>query len=188
MLFRSVINPQNSPSFTLAVTPTTVTGLVGEAAFLTVTVTAQNGFTQTVNLTCSNLPSEATCIFLGPTITGGGSSTLVVSNTAPHTCGTTQPYFVGGGGGIGRPLAPFALPALAGLLALFLPGRRRWLRVLIVLAVAAVAVQITGCGTCTDLGTRPGTYTFQVTSTFAGQGPSTPPETQSVPVTLTVTI
>jgi hypothetical protein len=183
-----VINPLASPSFTLAVTPTTVTGLVGEAAFLTVMVTAQNGFTQTVNLTCSNLPSEATCIFLGPTITGGGSSTLVVSNTAPHTCGTTQPYFVGGGGGIGRPLAPFALPALAGLLAIFLPGRRRRLRVLIVLAVAAVAVQITGCGTCTDLGTRPGTYTFQVTGTFAGQGPSTPPETQSVPVTLTVKI
>jgi hypothetical protein len=183
-----VINPQNSPSFTLAVTPTTVTGLVGEAAFLTVTVTAQNGFTQAVNLTCSNLPYEASCIFLGPTITGGGSSTLVVSNTAPHTCGATQPYFVGGGGGIGRPLAPFALPALAGLLALFLPGRRRWLRVLIVLAVAAVAVQITGCGNCTDLGTRPGTYTFQVTGTFAGQGPSTPPETQTVPVTLTVTI
>jgi hypothetical protein len=192
-----VINPQNAPSFTLAVTPTTVTGLVGEAAFLTVTVTAQNGFTQTVNLTCSNLPSEATCIFLGPTITGGGSSTLVVSNTAPHTCGTTQPYFVGGGGGIGRPLAPFALPgvpgersllagvvpALAGLLALFLPGRRRWLRVLIVLAVAAVAVQITGCGTCTDLGTRPGTYTFQVTGTSTGTS-----EVQSQPVTLTVTI
>jgi hypothetical protein len=80
------------------------------------------------------------------------------------------------------------VPALAGLLALFLPGRRRWLRVLAIVAVAAAAAQITGCGNCTDLGTRPGTYTFQVTGTFAGQGPSTPPETQSVPVTLTVTI
>jgi hypothetical protein len=60
--------------------------------------------------------------------------------------------------------------------------------VLIVLAAAAVAVQITGCGNCTDLGTRPGTYTFQVTGTFAGQGPSIPPETQSVPITLTVTL
>jgi len=182
-----VINPQASPSFSLAVTPTAVTSLVGEPGSLTVTVTALNGFTQTVNLSCSNLPYEASCIFLGPTITGSGSSTLIVSNTAPHTCGTTQPYFVGRSG-TGGPLAPFAVPALAGLLALFLPGRRRWLRALVVLAVAAAAVQMTGCGNCTDLGTRPGIYTFQVTATFAGQGPSTPPETQSVPVTITVTI
>ena len=176
-----------SPSFIFSVTPTAVTDLIGSGAVLTITVTAQNGFTQTVNLACANLPPEATCNFIPPAITGGGSSILIVNSAAPHTCGTTQPYFVDGGG-IGRPLAPIALPALAGLLALFLPRRRRWLRVLIVLAAAAVAVQITGCGNCTDLGTRPGTYTFQVTGTFAGQGPSIPPETQSVPITLTVTL
>ncbi len=180
-----VINPQATPSFTLSVTPTAVTSGVGYASAITVTVTPQNGFAQTVNLACANLPYEASCTFIAPTVTGGGTAELFVGSTAPHTCGTTQPYFLGGNGGGSL---PFALPALAGLLAVVLPGRRRWLRVLVVLIVAAVAAQMTGCGNCTDLGTRPGTYTFQVTGTFAGQGTSAPAETQTVPVTLTVTL
>ena len=174
------------PSFTLAVTPTAVIGFIGDTTALEATITAQNAFTFNVNLSCGNLPSEASCTFIPPTISGHGSSTLIVSITAPHTCGTTQPYFTGSIRG--GPLVPFALPALAGLAAICLPGRRRWLRALVVLAVAAAALQMTGCGTCTDLGTRPGTYTFDVIATFPGSGPTAPPETQSVPVTITVTI
>jgi hypothetical protein len=50
--------------------------------------------------------------------------------------------------------------------------------------VAAGAIQIVGCGNCTDLGTRPATYTIQVTGTAA----SGPTAVQSQPVTVTVTI
>jgi hypothetical protein len=146
-------------------------------------VTANNGFAEGVNLTCGNLPTEATCTFApAATPSGGGASTLIVETTAPHTCGTTQPYFLGGNGG-GPHLAPFALPALAGLVAFLIPGKRRWLRSLMALIAVAAITQMTGCSTCTDLGTKPATYTFQVIGTSAVTG-----EVQSQTVTLNITI
>jgi hypothetical protein len=57
------------------------------------------------------------------------------------------------------------------------------LRALVVLLLVAGATQMTGCSNCTDLGTRPGTYTFQVTGTSAVTG-----EVQTQTVTLNVTI
>jgi hypothetical protein len=180
--FTETITPSIAGSFTLTVTPTPTSVGVGYSTLLTVTVTPQNGFSQSINLTCANLPSEASCFFDSATLAnGGGTTSLVVGTTAPHGCGTTQPYFLGFNGGGGA--APFALPAVAGLLAMFLPGRRRWLRGLIALIVVAGATQMTGCGNCSDLGTRPATYTFQVTGTSAITN-----EVQSQAVTITVTI
>ncbi len=174
-----IITPSISGTFTLTVTPTPVSVGVGYATLLVVAVTGQNGFAQAVNLTCSGLPTETTCFFDSPQIAaGGGTTELLVQTTAPHSCGTTQPYFLGSNGGPG--IAPFAL---AGLLTLLLPGRRRWLRALVALIVVTTATQITGCGNCTDLGTRPATYSFTVTASSAGTT-----EAHSQPVTITVTI
>jgi hypothetical protein len=182
-VFQETITLATTADFTVAVTPTPVSIGVGYGTLLTVTVTPLAGFTEGVNLTCANLPSDATCTFTQAAIAGGGgSSTLSLQTTAPHSCGTTQPYFLGANGG-GPGIAPFALPALAGLLAIFIPGRRRWLRALAVALLAAGATQITGCSTCTDLGTKPGTYTFQVTGTSAVTG-----EVASQAVALSVTI
>jgi hypothetical protein len=170
-------------SFTVTVTPNPVSAGVGLGTLLLVTVTPQNGFSQGVNLTCSNLPNEASCIFVNPAIAaGGGATTLIVETTAPHTCGTTAPYFYGGTGK-GPLAAPFALPALAGLMLLIVPGRRRWLRALVAVVVVAAVTQISGCGTCTDLGTRPATYTFQVTGTAASSSTAT---TQTVTMNVTI--
>ncbi len=182
--FNEVIAPLAAPSFTLAVTPNPATATVGFGTVLTVTVTAQNGFSEGVNLACGALPSETTCTFAPSTIAGGGGgqSNLVLVTTAPHSCGATQPYFFGGNGGAPS-LAPLALPALAGLFALFIPGRRRWLRALLAMAVVAGLAQIAGCGTCTDLGTRPNTYTIQVIGTSAVTG-----EVQSQALTINATI
>jgi hypothetical protein len=181
--FIETITPLVAPSFTITATPNPATAGVGYAALLTVTVTANNGFAEGVNLTCGNLPTEATCTFAPPAIpSGGGASQLIMETTAPHTCGTTQPYFLGANGG-GPHLAPFALPALAGLVAFLIPGKRRWLRSLMALIAVAAITQMTGCSTCTDLGTKPATYTFQVIGTSAVTG-----EVQSQTVTLSVTI
>jgi hypothetical protein len=183
-VFNETITPLLTGSFTLSVTPNPVTNGVGYATALTVTVTAKSGFVQTVNLACGNLPYEATCSFVAPSIAGGsGSTTLFVTSTAPHSCGTTQPYFLGSNnGGPGR--MPLALPALAGLAVMFIPGKRRWLRALVATIVVAGATQITGCGNCTDLGTRPASYTFQVTGTAAA-GPA---EVEAQTITLNVVI
>jgi hypothetical protein len=171
------------PTFTITVTPNPVSAGVGNAASLTVTVTPQNGFAEGVNLSCGSLPNEASCFFAQTAIAnGGGSSPLLVETSAPHNCNDNAPYFTGGNGG-GPGLAPFALPALAGLVAFFLPGRRRWLQALLAAVLLAGATQIAGCGNCTDLGTKPGTYTFQVIGTSTGTG-----QVQSQGVTLSITI
>ena len=181
-VFTETITPLLSGSFTLSVSPNPTTIGLGYSAGFTVTVTPKNGFTQDVNLSCGTMPYEMACTFVKPAITGGGgATTLFVGTTSPHTCGTTQPYFLGSNG---SPLLPLAMPALAGLLVGFFPGKRRWLRSLMTIIVVTVASQISGCGSCTDLGTKPGTYTFTVSGAAVG-GPA---ETESQTVTLNVAI
>ncbi len=178
------ITPSLAGSFTLSVTPNPVNIGVGFGGLLTVTVTPSSGFSQDVALKCGNLPQETTCLFVNPTIVGGsGQTTLIVQTTAPHSCGTTEPYFLGSNGGrdLGRGVVPVAL---AGLIAIFVPGRRRrWLKLLVALVAVAAAMQMTGCGNCTDLGTRPATYSIEVTGTAAQGG-----ATASQAVTINVTI
>jgi hypothetical protein len=182
------ITPSLAGSFTLTVTPNPVSVGVGFGNLLSVTVTPASGFSQAVNLACGALPTEMTCQFPGATVAaGGGPVTMIVQTTAPHSCGTNLPYFEGENGGSGGQIFGrggfTALPALAGLIALFVPGRRRWLRLLVALIAVAGAMQIVGCGNCTDLGTRPATYTIQVTGTAAGSG-----ATASTAVTVNVVI
>jgi hypothetical protein len=184
--FTETITLGATGNFSVTVAPNPVSLGVGYGSLLSVTVTANTGFTQDVTLSCGNLPSEASCTFTTMSIAGGsGMATMFLNTAAPHTCGTSEPYFVGKNDG---GLLPMALPALAGLIAIFIPGRkrigRRWLRSLLVVLLTAGAMQIAGCSTtCTDLGTKPGTYTFQVLGTAAGTG-----EVESQTVTLTVTI
>jgi hypothetical protein len=174
-----------SVNFTIAVTPNPVSVGVGLGTLLTVKVTPLAGFTEGVNLSCGNLPTEAACA-AASVAPGGGAAGLYLSTAAPHDCGATQPYFYGSNGfygGGGGPL-PLALPAIAGLVMLCVPGRRRWLRGLVAMAAVAAAMQSSGCGNCTDLGTRPATYTIQVMGTASGGTP----EVESQSVTLNVTI
>jgi hypothetical protein len=64
---------------------------------------------------------------------------------------------------------PFAGTTFAALLVLVIPGRRR--RAVKGLLVALVAIcgmaVMSGCGACTDLGTKPGSYTIRVIGTSA---------------------
>jgi len=170
-----VVNAASGPgSFTIEAAP--VTTVLGKMASVTVKVIPANGFNQPVQLGCSDLPSESACTFgSGMIRVGGGSTTLQLSTMGPHDCGSTTPYSAG---------LPFAGPAVAGLLMLFLPGKRRGLKGMLVCLIALGGLTaISGCGNCTDLGTKPGTYTFTVTGTAMGATP----KVVSQKVTLTVT-
>jgi hypothetical protein len=172
-----------SPSFTLKVAPQTLDIGVGYTGAINVTIVSNSGFSAPVNLSCGPLPNEARCTFVNPIINGAGATTLFIATTAPHDCGNSAPYFLGSNGG-GFGLHSLALPAMAGLIAFCVPGRRRWMRGLLMLAIAAGAMQVSGCGHCTDLATRPGTYTFTVNATTGGSSG----QTQSQAVTIHVTI
>jgi len=148
----------------------------GASTTATATVTAGSTYSGTLNLACS-LTSSPTGAQNAPTcslspasviIKSGGNATtvLTVKTTASTTSAMAQPSgvklpWLGGGG-----------TALAILLMFGIPSRRRrWMSMLVVLAMVALA-GVVGCGgsksstTPTVVpGTTSGTYTFTITGT-----------------------
>ena len=162
-VFSQLVNAssQMSPaSFTIVAGSISVGS--GKTASVLVRVSPMNGFNQGVQLGCSDLPSEATCTFASTVIpAGGGTTTMQLSTRAPSDCGSSTPYGQTGS-------LPFAAPVFAGVLMLFLPKRRRGMNGLWALIAMVGLITMIGCGTCTDLGTRPGTYTIKVTGVSTG--------------------
>jgi hypothetical protein len=170
------------PGFTITVTPSPVVVPVYSAVFTTITVTEINGFSEAVNLSCSGMPNEASCLIGGLTIpAGGGTAQMLVSSTSPHACYAANnsaplPFGPKSGGGI----------VLAGAFGLFLLRKRRKMFALMLLVVGLCGMTaLQGCGSgCTDLGTLPGTYSFTVSGTSTGSAALT----RSVSVELDVSV
>jgi len=146
-------------SFSVSVTGAAKVG-VGGVASLQVAVAPQTGYMQPVQLSCADLPSESACTFAAHTIpAGGGTTTLQLSTMAPRSCAVADSGTTTAG-------LPFA-GTVAALLVLFIPGKRR--RAIEGLLVALIALcgmaTLSGCGACTDLGTKPGSYTIRVIGT-----------------------
>jgi hypothetical protein len=180
--------------FLMTVSPTTISVGVGSSVSVAVTILDLNNFNLPVTLGCSGLPAEATCTFSTPVITApGGTTPLTISVNAPHACGSNTPYFVAGTGNT-------ALSILAAVVFAFFARRRRFFKGLAFAGLLCLLPAINGCGgNCTDLGVKPGTYTFTVTGTTSGTIPvtvavpstgtsTTPGASQSQTMTMTVTI
>ncbi len=146
----------------------------GASATATVTLTAGSTFSGTMNLTCSltgsptGAQSLPTCSIKPAGVTlasgGSGSTVLTVDTTATSTTSLVQPFGknlwgLGGGGA-----------ALACLLMLGIPSRRRrWVSMLVLLAVV-VAIGAIGCSNPSPAipstpPTTAGSYAFTVTAT-----------------------
>lgn len=78
------ISPSGAAAgFSVATTPTSMTVTHGQSAGpFTSTVTPSNGFSGTVTLTCTGLPSGAGCGFSPSTVSTSGTSTLTITTTA----------------------------------------------------------------------------------------------------------
>jgi subtilase family serine protease len=165
------------PGFSVGSTPVTVTA-PGQAGTSTTTVTATNGFSGTVDLTCTPPASASliTCSF-GSTSSVALSSTTA-TGTATLTISTVAPHVVPGVSASARPRGFGWLPAsggalLAGILILGAPSRRRrhiaGLGLMLLVFVAAGA----GCGGGSSSssgstktgGTPAGSYNVTVTAT-----------------------
>ncbi|MBB5328284.1 FG-GAP-like repeat-containing protein [Tunturiibacter gelidoferens] len=150
--------------FNISVTGSTTTS-VGGTVNLQVAVIPEVGSTKPVQLSCGDLPTEATCAFQTQTIPGGGgTTTMQLSVMPPRSCAVADSE--------SRTASlPFASTTLAAFIVILIPGKRR--RAIKSLLAAVVAIfgiaSITGCATCTDLGTKPGSYTIRVIGTEAGQ-------------------
>jgi hypothetical protein len=189
--FTQTVNAPLAPTATsFLITPATnaITLETGNSANIVVKVSPVNGFNQPVALTCSNLPDSSNCAFAATTIpVGGATTTLKLTTSAPRACGSSTSYAQSVGQTAfldSKGVLPYAAPSLAGLVIFFVPKRRRALRSLITLiALCGTFMALSGCGACTDLGTRPGSYTFTITGTSMGSSAITVNQTIKVTVT-----
>lgn len=112
---------------------------LGGSGFVTLTVTALDGFKSAVNFSCAGLPSESTCTFSPASVTGSGNTTLTISTTAPHAAliRSQRPQY--------QILAAASGVFLAGLM-LVMPTRTRRLRSVLGLMVLSLLLGGLGCG------------------------------------------
>jgi subtilase family serine protease len=127
--------------FTLAATPTTQAIAPGQAATATVQITAEDGFSGQVSMSCAApAGTETSCSISPAAITGGsGVATLSMSTTAAHarkggSVAQTAWYTTGGG------------TLLAALWMLIVPSRRRRFGSLVMILLAAAVISAgAGC-------------------------------------------
>jgi subtilase family serine protease len=168
------------PGFSVGATAVNVTA-PGQAGTSTITLSATNGFTGAVDLTCTPPPSTTsiTCSFGSTTpvtvssTTSSGTATLTVSTAAPHV--------VLGKSASLRPQGFGWLPAegaglLAGILVFGVPSRRRrhlagfGLMLLVFLAVGTACGGGSSSGGSVKTGGTPaGSYSIAVTATSGSQ-------------------
>jgi hypothetical protein len=161
-----------SASFALSAAPATLTVPSGSSASTTVSITPASGFTGTVSLACTvsgGTTLQPTCSLAQPTvaITSATAATdaltvkTVSSTSALHIPANPSDRTWYAAGGV----------ALAGILLIGLPRRRRAWQRMLSLMVLIVAVGIVGCGGSSSGGgggggsTPAGTYTVTVTAT-----------------------
>jgi Bacterial Ig-like domain (group 3) len=111
------------PSFTLAANPPTLTVKAGTYATTVISVIPANGFDQTVNLSCSGLPIEATCTFAPVNVLLGTNGATAISTLNIQTQAASGTA-VGALGHTGSPLLALILPGSALLAGLGLLRKR----------------------------------------------------------------
>jgi large repetitive protein len=157
--------------FSLTVAPATISLKASQNATLTVSLTSQDGFTDTIGLGCGSLPAGVTCTFSSNSVNLAANATA----TAQLSIDTNTP--IGGGATAmnhrttpGASLAGLFFPLSALFGWLFWRLRRRTLGVftmILVLALSAGALLATGCSGYSSSTAAPGTYVIQVTGTGA---------------------
>jgi len=89
-----------TPDFSVSVSPSSQTVTPGNSTTYTVTIGALNGFTGTVTLSASGLPTGASASFAPATITASGSSTMTVTTGSTTPTGTSTLTVTGTSGNL----------------------------------------------------------------------------------------
>jgi polygalacturonase len=83
-----VVTAAAAPDFTISATPASQTVTAGSGTSYSTTIGALNGFTGTVNLSVSGLPSGASGSFNPASVAASGNSTLSISTSSTTPAGT----------------------------------------------------------------------------------------------------
>ncbi len=94
------LTPAVLPDFTITATPASQTVTVGSATTYTTTVTAQNGFSGTVALSATGLPTGVTANFNPASVSTSGSSSVALSTSSSTPPGTYTLTFTGTSGSL----------------------------------------------------------------------------------------
>jgi PGF-pre-PGF domain-containing protein len=94
-----VAPPAPAPDFTISVSPTSGSVVQGGSTSVTVSIGSVGGFSGTVSLSASSLPSDATASFSPDNGTLSFNSTLTISTASTTPAGTYSITITGTGGG-----------------------------------------------------------------------------------------
>jgi hypothetical protein len=185
-----------SQNFTMTLANPNITVQTQNNSTSSVTLTSQNGYADTLNLSCANLPTYITCVLTpsAATLVANGTTAVSLYIDTDSVLG----YARNGSGPLGNGSSPLNLALMlspmglfAGILAFPMGRSRRRTRLyLLILFLAAIPMTLafSGCGNpaATPNVTPPsapaGTYTIPITATGASSGTS-----HTVQLTLTVT-
>lgn len=179
------ISPTEGPQFTMQLNPTSMTLASKSHTTVTLTITSQAGFADTLALGCAGLPFAATCTYIGSdhvTLAANGTQTvqIVVDTASPLTSG---PVTASNHTASTAVMCFLPCGALLGLLLLRARKGQVLAKLLLLVCIAGIlATGLTGCGTINQTGTPAGSYTFQVTATALKAG-----ATEAATMGLTVT-
>jgi hypothetical protein len=163
----------STTDFSVAVSPSQLSVTAGQNGRFMVSVAPIGGSTQTVTLSCSQLPANATCSFASNAVTLDGTHTATVAGmivtTARSTMGPSQSPVEDR-----RPPAPpsawqtiaLAFAGSSALLMIRTSRDRAWRLALAMLLLMLPALAITACSSSPgSSGTPKGTYNVSVTGT-----------------------
>ncbi len=174
-------------SFTLAVTPATVSVATSQNATLTVTLTSVSGFTDTIGLGCGSLPAGVNCHFsnISLALAANGTSTaqLVIDTNNPLGGGASAMNKQPGRRNVEMAglFLPFGL-FLGWILWRFRKRHASVLSTILLLVLSGAAMLATGCIGFTQSSAAAGTYTIQVVGVGANSNVT---EYQNVKLTIT---
>jgi trimeric autotransporter adhesin len=174
---------QAPPTITVEPSTTSLSVTPGSSVTDTITITPMNGYSGTLQFSCTGLPQNATCSFQPSTVTLSGTSgpqtTVITIQTAGSTAGLVpgSPSIPGN-----NPLLPATAFWIPGLLTMGLAGTRRRLSArfyhpVILLALFAGISILAGCGG----GSSPAQSTTPTAPTTPS-APVTPAGTSSVKI------
>jgi hypothetical protein len=191
----TVTGPAVTPvgSYTVSANPTSLTVAAGATATTTLTFTPTGGYSGTIALSCSNLPTNASCAFAQKQLTlSGNSQSVNVGLTINMTAQQAAKH---------APQSPLGSTLFAlvfwwpgGLTGLAVFIRRRtlvktqhsWQLFLLLVSTCALAAGLSSCGTSGNVNGATSTATTQVTVMATGTS-GTAVSTQTVALTLNMT-